>query len=234
MSLITFDFHNTLATCDTWFDLEVYSIASRVAADTESVAESSALDAHYRHIRTEVMRTGIEVSVADAVTTVFLDSGISMQRSQIDDSVDRLMRLALDDLSPTPGAIDTVTYLQKRGHTLGVISSAAHHEFVEWALATFGILDRFDFVLTSVRAGIYKSQPDLYLRALDSVGADARCSLHVGDSLKWDVETASRAGMRTAWLSGPQRHATDAVPDLTFDSLVDAGPAIDRFMRDLA
>jgi FMN phosphatase YigB (HAD superfamily) len=175
----------------------------------------------------------VEVSAADAVSHVFSSNGIELERHYIDSSVDRLMREALDDLTPTPGSIETIRFLKARGYTLGVISSAAHHEFVEWALASFGILELFDFVLTSVSAGIYKSRPELYRLALDSVGADAGRSLHVGDSIKWDVETASLAGMRTAWLVSEQRHTSEVRPDLTFESLEGSGPEIDRFVRSL-
>jgi FMN phosphatase YigB (HAD superfamily) len=233
MQLITFDFHNTLARCDTWFDLEVYSIASRVALDTEILIEPATLDADYRVVRSEVIRSGVEVSAADAVSHVFTSNGIELERHHIDSSVDRLMRGALNDLTPTPGSIETIRFLKARGYTLGVISSAAHHEFVEWALASFGILEHFAFVLTSVSAGIYKSRPELYRLALDSVGADAGRSLHVGDSIKWDVETASLAGMRTAWLVSEQRHTSEVRPDLAFESLEDSGPEIDRFVRSL-
>jgi FMN phosphatase YigB (HAD superfamily) len=175
----------------------------------------------------------VEVSAADAVSHVFTSNGIGLERHHIDSSVDRLMRGALDDLTPTPGSIDTIRFLKSQGYTLGVISSAAHHEFVEWALDSFGILDSFEFVLTSVRAGIYKSRPELYHQALESVGAEARRSLHVGDSIKWDVETASLAGMRTAWLVSEQRPTSEVRPDLIFESLEDSGPEIDRFVRSL-
>jgi FMN phosphatase YigB (HAD superfamily) len=65
--------------------------------------------------------------------------------------------------------------------------------------------------------------------------ADARAdqSLHIGDSIKWDVETAASAGMRTGWLVSEQRHTSEVKPDLVFDSLMGAGSVIDRFVRNL-
>ena len=234
MRLITFDFHNTLASCDSWFELEVFTIASEVAADIEIEADPITLNSLYREIRLEVIRSGVEISAADAVRHIFASHGIDHSSEQVEASVDRLMRRALHDLTAKPGAIETVTYLKSQGHQLGVISSAAHHNFVEWALASFGILEHFDFVMTSVQTGIYKSRPELYLRALAAVEAVSTLSLHIGDSIKWDVETASLAGMRTGWLVSEQRHPSEVLPDLTFESLHNSGPIIDRFVRSLA
>jgi FMN phosphatase YigB (HAD superfamily) len=57
--------------------------------------------------------------------------------------------------------------------------------------------------------------------------------MHIGDSLRWDVAMAARVGMRTGWLETPQRYNTDARPDLTFSTLIDAAPRIATFMRTL-
>lgn len=233
MQLITFDFHNTLASCDSWFDLEVFTVASQVASILGSSVSTEALDAAYRDIRTGVMQSGIEISAADAVITVFRAHEIDASPALIETTVDNLMRAAMHDLIARPGAVATVVDLTQLGYRLGVISSAAHHDFVEWSLEQFGILDRFLFVLTSVRAGFYKSSPEIYRQALELADAEAARSFHLGDSMKWDVETASRVGMRTGWLTSDQRHQSSAVPDLVFESLENAGPVIHDFMRTL-
>jgi HAD superfamily hydrolase (TIGR01549 family) len=234
MMLVTFDFHNTLARCDTWFELEVHTLASAVAREIVPGADSAALDAAYRLIRRNVVRTGIELDATEGVKQTFASVGISPTGPEIAGSIERLMRHALHDLSAIQGAIETVQHLKQQGYRLGVISSAVHHDFLEWALAQFGILDNFSFVMTSASAGIYKSSPAIYQQAMTITGADPAASLHVGDSLKWDVETASRAGMRTGWLQSVQNHPSKAQPDLVFPTLVDAGPTIDTFMRQLS
>ncbi|MEJ7837447.1 MAG: HAD family hydrolase [Thermomicrobiales bacterium] len=233
MQLITFDFHNTLASCDSWFDLEVFTIASSVASALGLEADGEALNAAYRDIRARVMQSGIEISAAEAVISVFRSQAIDASPEQIETTVDDLMWNSMHDLSAKPGAVATVIDLKQLGYQLGVISSAAHHGFVEWSLEHFGILDRFDFVLTSVKAGVYKSSPDIYHQALGLADATASQSFHLGDSIKWDVETASRAGMRTGWLTSDQRYQSTAVPDLAFASLENAGPVIHDYMRSL-
>jgi FMN phosphatase YigB (HAD superfamily) len=233
MRLISFDFHNTLARCDLWFDLEVFTLVSQVAGDLGIEVDSLAVNRTYRDIRIEVMRSGVEVSAVDGALRSLASHGVDVSSAIIESSVERLMRETLSDLEPAPGAIETVRYLHEAGHTLGVISSAAHHDFVEWAIESFGISHCFAFILTTVSRGIYKSRPELYLHALTLADARADQSLHIGDSIKWDVETAASAGMRTGWLVSEQRHTSEVKPDLEFDSLVGAGSVIDRFVRNL-
>jgi HAD superfamily hydrolase (TIGR01509 family) len=232
--LVTFDFHNTLARCDTWFELEVHTLASAVAREIMPSADPSFLDAAYRLIRRNVVETGIELDATEGVKQTFASVGFHPTEPEIAACIERLMRHALHDLSAIQGAIETVQHLKKRGYQLGIISSAVHHGFLEWALAQFGILHEFTFVMTSASAGIYKSSPAIYKQAMTISGAEPAASLHIGDSLKWDVETASRAGMRTGWLQSRQNHPSAARPDLIFSTLVDAGPTIDNFMRQLS
>lgn len=234
MMLVTFDFHNTLAQCDTWFELEVRTLASAVAREIAPSADSASLDAAYRLIRRNVVRTGIELDATEGVRQTFASVGIHSTEPDIAGSIERLMLHALHDLSAIQGAIETVRHLKQHGYRLGVISSAVHHDFLEWALAQFGILDEFTFVMTSASAGIYKSSPAIYQQAMTITGAEPALSMHIGDSLKWDVETASRAGMRTGWLQSVQNHPAEAQPDLIFPTLIEAGPTIDNFMRQIS
>lgn len=230
MSLITFDFHNTLAHCDTWFELEVFTLASEVARDLRFDIAPEPLNATYRTLRQRVLETGTELSAVEGATLTLAEHDLRPTEDAIVASVSRLMRAAASDLHAVPGAVETVRYLHAEGYSLGVVSSAAHHEFLEWALAEFGILDFFGFILTSASVGIYKSRPALYEHAMSIARADPATSLHIGDSMKWDVETASIAGMHTAWLVSIQRHPSSARPDLTFTSLVGAGPTIHSYM----
>ena len=230
MSLITFDFHNTLAHCDAWLELEVFTLASDVARDLALDVQPAALNATYRTLRQQVMDTGVELSAVDGAKSTLAKHGLFPSDDSVIASVSRLMREVRHDVHAIPGAINTVHYLHGEGHLLGVISSAAHHEFLEWTLEAFGIIELFSFILTSASVGIYKSRPALYEHAMSLVNADPTTSLHVGDSLKWDVETASFAGMHTAWLVSEQRHPSDAQPNLTFTTLVGAGPAIHSYM----
>jgi HAD superfamily hydrolase (TIGR01509 family) len=104
-----------------------------------------------------------------------------------------------------PGAVETVRHLHWEGVRLGVVSSAVHHQTLIWILDRMDILNCFDSIVTSASSGFYKSTPRIYASAMAELHADPRLSVHVGDSMRWDVETAQLAGLHTVWLQTPRR-----------------------------
>jgi FMN phosphatase YigB (HAD superfamily) len=129
--------------------------------------------------------------------------------------------------------VDTVRAIRRAGVPVGVVSSAVYHPFLEWTLTAFGIRDQIEAVVTSASAGFYKSRPELYWQAAASLGVAPAHIVHVGDSLRFDVGGASRAGMGTVWLqpNGAPSGGHGFVPDLTVHSLADAAPEILNLLR---
>ena len=234
MTTITFDFHNTLASCDTWFDLEVRSLPWRVyeliAGNDPGGLDGFAkddVDQTYRALRAEVIDHGMEIEAHSGVNETFRRLGIKRDARQVGDAVDELMRSALDDLTPVPGAVELVTQLHERGHRLGVISSAVHHSFITWALDRFGIASAFAAVISSASSGYYKSRPEIYQVALGRLGASPATTTHVGDSFRFDHLTARSAGLRTVWLADDSVETPEGPsPDLRIRTLIGATEAI--------
>ncbi len=237
--VITFDFHNTIANCDPWFALEVrdlpWAVAAHLAPATPSPLDRHVVDAAYATLRRDVILSGDEIDAFDTVFAILNAHGFPVDRRTVERAVDDLMREALDALAPVDGVVETVSYLRDRGCRLGIVSSAVHHQFVDWALDTLGLGDAFSSIVTSARAGYYKSSPRIYEHALRELGAVAAQSVHLGDSLRWDVGGAQRAGMKAIWLdtgrveTGSPHLAQPTVPDLTLVSMVGAGPLIHAF-----
>jgi len=232
--VLTFDFHNTLANCDPWFELEVrslpWAVVQRLAPGVDGARRAS-IDHAYRELRLQVVASGNEIDAYDSVEQVLAGAGMTIRRQELVRQVDTLMRDAIESMSPVPGAIDTVRHLHASGLPLGIVSSAVHHQTLEWILARIGIVDCFDAIVTSASSGYYKSTPAIYHAALGTMDGDAATSVHVGDSLKWDVATAQQAGLRAVWLNTGRREvfATDpgeAVPALVLDTLHGAAPAL--------
>jgi HAD superfamily hydrolase (TIGR01509 family) len=227
MTLVTFDFHNTIAYCDPWFDLEIRTLPAQVAVSLAPDLDPADVTVSYRALRQGVMRSGIEIDAYDGVESVLRGHGAAVDRDDIETEVDRLMREALAHVRAVPGVRDVIVGLASEGHRLGVVSSAVHHDFLEWTLDHLGIMASFDFVLSSARAGFYKSHPGIYEEALRLGSAKAEKALHIGDSPRWDIEAASAVGMRTVWLShGDSSHLADVVPSLSIPSFEGALPAI--------
>jgi HAD superfamily hydrolase (TIGR01549 family) len=237
---ITFDFHNTLATCPEWFELEVRHLPSsflRWWSDRDGRQLGPAIldeaDARYRQLRREIIEHGNELTAEACLEHVFAAMRLQVSEDDVRSGVGEVMRGALAGAAPVPGAVDTVRGIHEAGIPIGIVSSAVFHPFLEWTLESFGIRDAFDVVITSASAGFYKSRAELYVHAAKLLGATPERMLHVGDSLRFDVGGASRAGMGTVWLQGDRVESEDPSiqPDLVLTTLVEATPQILTILR---
>lgn len=228
IAAVTFDFHNTLAQCDTWFALEVRELVPevlRLLAARGLVPDDQALRDRarraYRTFRQEVMAIGRERDALDGALATLAAVGVAAPRAAVAAAIDELMREALAGVAPLPGAIEAVRELRRRGIRCGVVSSAVYHPFVLWSLERFDLRDAFAAIVTSTSSGYYKSRPEIYHDALRRLGAPAAATVHVGDSYRFDVQGARRAGLRAVWyasaldaLDQPDNEAAATVADL--------------------
>ena len=232
---ITFDFHNTLAACPEWFELEVRCLPSsflRWWSERDGQALAPDLleesDGRYRQLRQEIIDHGNELTAEACLDIVFGGMRFEVSQDDLHTGVGQLMSEALTSATPVPGAVETVQELHLAGVPLGIVSSAVYHPFLEWTLESFGIREAFRVIVTSASAGFYKSRPEIYEHAADALGASPARMVHVGDSLRFDVGGASRAGMGTVWLRENRDSAEDPAiePDLTLTTLESAAPHI--------
>ena len=234
MQALTFDFHNTIANSDPWFELEVRGLPWAVAEALAGAhdAHRPAIDDAYRQLRREVIATGREIDAYAGTERILANAGLCLDARQIAETVDALMRDCLEATEVVPGAVETIRRLHDRGIRLGIVSSAVHHQTLEWTLERLGIRACFAAIVTSASSGYYKSSRRIYDYALGALGATATCSMHIGDSLRWDVETSQAAGMQAAWLQTgrPETYAPlsgeHLRPNLVLNSLVDADEPI--------
>ena len=106
--------------------------------------------------------------------------------------------------APVPGAAEAVSSLRDRGLRLAVVANwdCALPGHLERA----GLLDPFDSVVTSARAGAAKPDPAIFRLALAELGVEPNRALHVGDE-PLDEEGALAAGLR--FLPAPLATAFD-------------------------
>jgi FMN phosphatase YigB (HAD superfamily) len=233
---VTFDFHNTLATCDEWFQIEIRGLLPAFlswyvdnvdACDVEIDPEEAV--AIYRRIRMEIMEHGMEVDAVSSVDAVLGEMNVSIDHDTIERGVRQVMCATLPDSQPVQGVVNAVRTLKQLGVRLGVVSSAAYHPFLEWSLQKFGILHEFDTVVTSARCGFYKSRPEIYSIAMEELNARPERSVHVGDSHRFDVETASKIDMLTVWYN----HDGVEIIDHKAHAVVTTLENVDRSIIDL-
>jgi FMN phosphatase YigB (HAD superfamily) len=226
LSAVTFDFHNTLAICDDWFELEIRTLVQRVlerqarlsGATVDEALLNNAVQS-YRALRRTIIAHGDELDALACSMYVLQDIGVSAREADVADAIEDLMRVALDGSEPVPGSLAAIRTFAEHGIVLGVVSSAVYHPFLEWSLEKFGVLDAFRVIVTSASAGFYKTRPELYWHTLEILGTEPAKSVHIGDSYEYDVVGAARAGMRTVWFARDSPNGVGNDADLTVTTL---------------
>ena len=226
---ITFDFHNTLFSCDDWFQLEIRDLVPTfltwLGAHGGPVV-SSAMAAegrrHYLDIRAEIKVHGQEQDAASCVDTVLDRLDLEVPRESVEAGVHQIMA-AIAVAQPMTGALAMLRDLTRLQIPLGIVSSAVYQPFLERSLRAHGLSNVFAQVTTSAGAGFYKTRPEIYWHAAEAMGLRPATMVHVGDSLPFDVGGALQAGFRTVWISyGRDRDVFAPQPDLVLESLSDS------------
>ena len=100
-----------------------------------------------------------------------------------------------------PEVPGTLTALSRLGLRLAVVSN--WDERLPPLLDDLGLGRRFDAVVYSAAVGVEKPDPRIFLHALERLGVAAEESVHVGNSVREDVEGALAAGMEALHLVRP-------------------------------
>lgn len=211
---VSFDCYGTLVDWETGISsavssfLESYGTRKTNAeilelfADVEPVVQSSAAFKEYRAVLREVM-----TMIGDRL-------GIRVAEDDVD-----CLSASLPDWPVFPDAGPALHTLKQR-YKLAIISNVDDDLFAGSARA-LGV--EFDAVITSQQAKAYKPNPRGFELAETVMGVDKERWLHVGESLYHDIEPANRLGIRSVWVSRPDRgggtRPIDAKPDLTVPDL---------------
>lgn len=237
MNLVTIDFHNTLFQCDDWFRLEIETLPIVVLQRLQHQGLVSTFENHrdealrkYRSIRERATSTGIECDAEASIEQVLQHLEIGIEADVINETVETIMWDAVNSAEPIDGAAQLVQTLANGGITLAVVSSAAYHPFLEWCLERFEMRADFSHVVTSASCGIYKSNPDIYRHTMKLAEATPPDSVHIGDSHRFDVTSASHVGMRTILLTNAPSNDLDPPPDAVIASLGEVPQHLDRLL----
>jgi FMN phosphatase YigB (HAD superfamily) len=118
-------------------------------------------------------------------------------------SVDREIRAGYPAFSPPVDGIAEVLDRLAPRYRLGLVANQPRE--CRDHLAGLGLLDRFEVVVLSEEAGLYKPDPALFRLAIEQAGARPSGCLMVGDRLDADVVPANEVGMVTGWIRWPRR-----------------------------
>lgn len=144
----------------------------------------------------------------DIVHNVFYRVGMF---ERFDDFFERVFRVfeEPDSWRLFPETRETLAALKAQGVELGIISNFDSRLFS--VIRGLGIADTFDTVTISSLAQAAKPAPKIFQLALEKHAVDPEEALHVGDSLRDDVEGAQKAGLHAVLLDRASKRA-DPIP----------------------
>lgn len=159
----------------------------------------------------------------DIVHNVFYRVGMF---ERFDEFFDHVFRVFEDHGSWRlfPETISTLTRLKAQGLELGIISNFDSRLF--GVLRGLGLAEFFDTVTISSVAQAAKPAPQIFHSALEQHAVDPEEALHVGDSLREDVEGGRKAGLHVALVNRDGSTQPGDVPCIT--SLAELFPLLDR------
>lgn len=153
----------------------------------------------------------------DIVHNVFYRVGMF---ERFDDFFERVFQVFEDPGSWRlfPETASTLTLLKTQGVELGIISNFDSRLFS--VMRGLGIEQAFDTVTISSLVQAAKPAPRIFRLALDKHAVDPEEALHVGDSLRDDVEGATKAGLHAVLLDRQGKHQGAGVRSIrTLDEL---------------
>lgn len=239
--VVLFDFHNTLATCDRWLELEIKTLPGlalerlRTAGFLDDDPAVSAEEANrlFRELRAQVRRSGVELSALDGTRQVLNQMGHSVPEETLASVVEALENECLPHVELIAGAHECLRKLSEDGFRLGVVSSAGFPPFVERALEMLGLRTYFSEVVTSAGEGIYKSDPEIFRRAVSRLDAEPSEAVHIGDHAIYDVEAARKAGLSAIWFAAESKR-TALLHGADWNALLKSGSQADAVVMTLA
>jgi putative hydrolase of the HAD superfamily len=128
--------------------------------------------------------------------------------------------VALAEMEPRPGTVDTLRMLRKRGLHVGVVSNIDDDQFdALWARCGLG--PWVDAITTSEQARSCKPDPEIFRTALEKAGGvQPEEVVFVGDSVPHDVAGANSLGMTSVLIedlasdAGLPHQPTHVIADL--------------------
>lgn len=156
----------------------------------------------YYAVRSASVEDGREVLLTERLTQTLRKSaapGIQDIAANVATLMERWAQEYPAILRPTPGVHEMLNRWRGRKR-IGVVSNFYVPELPAQYLRSFGLLDRFDFVLDSAAFGFKKPDSRIFYQALSLAGlspGEASKVLFIGDRLELDVYPGKALGMQT-------------------------------------
>ena len=118
----------------------------------------------------------------------------------LEQGVEELWKLQENSAREVPGASAAVQHASNMGYSLGVVSDIWAPYYNAFEKACPDIAGLLECASLSFREGARKPAAELFLRALERLGALPQESWMVGDTYKNDLYPAMGLGLKTVWV----------------------------------
>jgi len=123
-------------------------------------------------------------------------------------SIERIVQPFLYDSRDSFRKARPILERLKKHHALGIVSN--FYGNLESILETEGLRSYFTVISDSGKVGFLKPSPEIFLYAMNYIGAGPANTWMVGDSLSRDMKGAELIGLSHAWLRG--NHDDETLP----------------------
>jgi HAD superfamily hydrolase (TIGR01509 family) len=201
------DVGNTLISIDfEWVATELGSRGVRTTAESLRRAEAGARPKYSRRLFVDEVAAGTDLFRTYLIAMIeALPAALHLSPAEFDALITDLRRVLRPDgrasvlwHSVMPGVPEALGRMQALGLRLVVVSNS--DGTVEQSLVDAGLRSYMTLVVDSAVAGVEKPDPRIFLHALESAGALARHTVHVGDIYHADVVGARAAGIHALLL----------------------------------
>ncbi|MEU8815742.1 HAD family hydrolase [Actinoplanes sp. NPDC048796] len=200
---VVFDFFGTL-TRSVQRGPQHAEIARALGADPEAVR--GVLDRTFR-----ARARGRYGSAEATLRWVIEQAGGRPLTDQVRAGVPARIRALKADTRLRDDAVSALAAIKRRGLSTAVISDCTHE--LPAFLPSLPVAPLLDATIYSVRLGICKPDPQIYLAACDELGVQPSDCLYVGDGGSHELTGAAAVGMTPVRLAAP-----DLANHLTFDA----------------
>ena len=153
-----------------------------------------------------------------AIRTMIFEDGMTYFKDyyKVPDSIEDIMEFSVSELrnfyvkvaKPKDGAFELLEYLKDKGVGM-VLASATNRENVMLALEASGMLPYFDAVLSCADIGVGKDKPDIYIKAMKTLGIEDVKEICVYEDSYVALETAKNFGFKTVGIFDKNNYGQD-------------------------
>lgn len=178
----------------------------------------------------DVLQGVLGFRIIDSAAVFCQEYQLPLTPQEAADARDAVFLAAVPDrLEPLPGLYPLLDTLADRGLALAVASSG-HRRYIDLALRTLGLADRFPVIATGDEVTHGKPAPDIFLLAAERLGIEPAACLVLEDSAM-GVAAAQAAGTACAAVPNPHIPPVEfAAADWIFPSLVEVRQSLDDLL----